>query len=175
MRKYLLFVLLLLIMLTSTACDDIVHNEPPEISIKVGDKEVGYVVGLNQWDGAIYDREDTFLTIMKEGSDIEVPYAHLGEIIEIVFKGATPDKYELKDYILMENGLIKYTEKEGIERPIELTNGKATFELDMHWAAFLSSHSKDYEQGRTFRGFRLTCSWGNNECEYGFVIRTDAR
>lgn len=173
MKRY--FLLLLLIVLTFTACSsNIAQTEPPEILIKVGNKEMGYVVGLNQWDGAIYDREDTFHTIMKEGSDIEVPYARLGESIEIEFKGATPDKYELRDHILRENGSIKYTEKEVVKIPIELVNGKASFELDVHWSAFLSSSSKDYELGGVLRGFRLICSWGENECEYGFVIRTDA-
>lgn len=173
LKRY--FLLLLLITLILTACSSkLSQTEAPEISIKVGNKEVGYAVGLNKWNGAVYDREDTFYTIMKEGSDIEVPYAHLGETIEIVFKGAAPDKYELRDYILREDGFVKYTEKEVVKIPIELVNGKASFELDMNWAALLSSNSKDYEPGGVLRGFRLICSWGENECEYGFVIRTDA-
>ena len=37
------------------------------------------------------------------------------------------------------------------------------------------SKRKDYEDGNTLRGFRLICTWGENECEYVFVIRTDAK
>lgn len=174
MKRYFIF-LLIMLTFTATACsNNIAQTEPPEISVKIGNKEVGYVAGLNKWNGAVYDREDTFRTIMKEGSGIEVPYAHLGETIEIVFKGAVPDKYELRDHILREDGSVKYTEKEVVKIPIELVNGKASFELGKHWAVFLSSNIKDYEPGNVFRGFRLICSWGENECEYGFVIRTDA-
>ena len=42
-------------------------------------------------------------------------------------------------------------------------------------AAMLSSNSKDYEPENTIRGFKLICSWGDNECEYGFIITSDAR
>jgi hypothetical protein len=70
--------------------------------------------------------------------------------------------------------LNKYTLREDITTPITFSNRKGTFELDMHPAVFLSSNSEDYLPGKTMRGFKLTCSWGDNQCEYGFIIRTDA-
>jgi len=30
-----------------------------------------------------------------------------------------------------------------------------------------------YEPGSTIKGYRLVCSWGGNECEYAFIIRSD--
>ena len=50
----------------------------------------------------------------------------------------------------------------------------SSFKLERHWAALLSSSSEDYKNGNTLRGFRLLCTWGENQCEYAFVIRTDA-
>jgi len=159
----------------TTPVNNVTLTNQPEILITSGDKEIPYVAGLNQWNGSIYDREDTFQTIMKKESGIKVPYIQLGETIQIEFKGVAPDKLKLKDYILKENGIPKYTEKEENEIPAKLVNGKLTFKLGVHMAAMLSSNSKDYEPGNTIRGFRLICNWDNNECEYGFVIRTDAK
>lgn len=162
-------------MLTFTSCS---YNKktaaPPKILITSEDKEIPYVVGLNQWNGSIYDREDTFQTIIKKDSGIKVPYIQLGKTIQMDFKGIKPDKLVLKDYILKENGIPKYTEKLINEVPVKLVDGKVTFKLDVHMAAMLSSNSKDYEPGNTIRGFKLTCNWGNNECEYGFIIASDA-
>jgi hypothetical protein len=176
LKRYRLFILSLLITFTFVVC--IINKgmtKPPEISITVGDKKVGYVVGLNQWNGAKYDRLGNFNEIMKANSDIQVPYIHLGETIQIEIRGRVPDTFQLKDYILKENGEVKYTEKKAKEILVEFINRKGTFELDSHIPALLSSDSKDYEQGKTIRGFSLTCSWGQNECEYGFIIRTDAK
>ena len=189
MKKCYLFILGLLIMITFTACkggtalpqsstskvNTVPLIDPPKILITSEDKEIHYVIGLNQWNGSIYDREDTFQTIMKKDSGIEVTYIKLGETIQIQFIGTAPDKLQLEDCILKEDGMPKYTEKEVNEIPVKLTNGKLTFKLDAHMAAMLSSNSKDYEPGNTIRGFRLICNWDNNECEYGFVIRTDAK
>lgn len=174
LKKYHLLILIFLISLTLASCSNKSMAKPPEISITAGNKEIVYVVGLNKWDGAIYDREDTFHTIMKKTSAVELPYIQLGETIQIVFRGTAPGTIKLKDYILRENGDLKYAEKVAKEIPIELKNAKATFKLDAHMASFLSSHTKDYEPGKTIRGLRLTCGWGDNECEYGFIIRTDS-
>ncbi len=149
-------------------------TEPPEILIYADDIQVGHVVGLNKWNRAVYDRENTFETIMKEESKIEVPYIKLGTIIEIEIKGRVPDTVELRDYVLNESGVIKYTSREVIIIPFTFYNRKGAFMLEMNPAVFLSFNSEDYLPGKTMRGFRLICSWGGNQCEYGFIIRTDA-
>ena len=111
---------------------------------------------------------------MKEGSNIDIPYIELGTTIEIEIKGIVPDRVELIDSVLNEDGDNKYTLREDITTPITFSNRKGTFELDMHPAVFLSSNSEDYLPGKTMRGFKLNCSWGDNQCEYGFIVRTDA-
>jgi hypothetical protein len=191
LKKYYLLLISLLIVLFFTACsynkritappensatevNKVTLTNPPEI-FTAGDKEIPYVAGLNQWNSAIYDREDTFQTILKKDSGIEVPYIQLGETIQIEFKGNPPDKLQLRDYIQKEDGIPKYTGKEVNQIPVKLVGEKINFKLEVHMAAMLSSNSKDYEPGNTIRGFKLTCSWGENECEYGFIIKTDAK
>lgn len=97
---------------STTTVNKIPLTNPPKILIIAGDKEIPYVVGLNQWNNCIYDREDTFQTIIKKDSGIKVPYIQLGKTIQIEFKEIKPDKLVLKDHILKENGIPKYTEKE---------------------------------------------------------------
>lgn len=177
MKNYRVFILyLLLIAFTFVACiNSKVMNKPPELSVTTGDKKIGYVVGLNRWNDVSYNSENPFHTIMKKDSGIEVPYIKLGEAFQINFKGNAPDSFELKDYLLKENGDAKYTGKEVKKIPVSLTVGKGTFKLEPNGAELLSSDSRDYEPGKTIRGFKLICRFGNNECEYGFIIRTDAK
>lgn len=126
------------------------------------------------WNRHVYDRESTFDTIMNENSNIEIPYIELGTKIKIEIKGRVPDRIELTDSVLRENGTVKYSYREDQIIPFTFSNRKGTYDLDIHPAVFLSSNSEDYLPGKTMRGFRLTCSWGENKCEYGFIIRTDA-
>lgn len=147
---------------------------PPKISITTAGTEINYVVGLSQWNNAIYDREGTFQTIMQGKSKTDLPYIKLNQEFQIAFNGTAPDSVKLEDYILQPNGNARYSEREVQTIPIELKNGQGSFVLNANPAAFLSSASSDYEPGASIRGFRLTCQWGKNECEYAFIIRSDA-
>ncbi|MEW6624730.1 MAG: hypothetical protein AB1420_16670 [Bacillota bacterium] len=66
-------------------------KEPPDINITIDNQGVDYVIGKNQWNGHVYDREDTFKTILKEGSNIVIPYIELGKTVMIDFKNYPPD------------------------------------------------------------------------------------
>jgi beta-lactamase regulating signal transducer with metallopeptidase domain len=147
---------------------------PPRISITTAGTEIDYVVGLNQWNNAIYDREGTFQTIMRGKTKADLPYIKLNREFQIAFKGTAPDSAKLEDYILQPNGNARYSAREVQTIPIEFNDGKGSFVLAANPAAFLSSASSDYEPGASIRGFRLTCNWGKNECEYAFIIRSDA-
>jgi|GEM_PF-1419447 len=147
---------------------------PPTMAITAAGTDINYVVGLNQWNSIMYDREGTFQTIMKNKSKADLPYVKLNQVFQIAFKGTAPDSVKLEDYILQTNGNARYSEREVQTIPIEFKNGKGSFVLAANPAAFLSSASSDYETGASIRGFRLTCKWGENECEYAFIIRSDA-
>lgn len=146
-------------------------QEPPNIKITIGDKELEYVVGKNKWNGAVYDREDTFKTIFKKYTASELPYIELGSTARIKFTKNPPSKITISDILIDENGNQIYTDKEIINIPVTLKNGEASFEINMHFASGLSSYY--VEDKIVIRGFRIIATWGRNECEYAFIIRTE--
>lgn len=148
-------------------------SEPPEIKVTCDGTEIPYVVGLNKWGGSAYDREDTFHTIMKAKKDI--PYIKQEKEIQIEFLGLMPDSTKLEDFVLDSNGNKKYNETVKPKTiPIKFSNKKGKFIISQNYASMFSSNSKDYEPGASIRGFRLNCKWGEDECEYAFIIRSDA-
>ena len=166
--KILLLTSMLIFVVILAGCSLDSMQEPPEISIHIGDKEIEYVSAKNKWNGSIYDREDTFITILKEQN--EIPVFENGSIAEIVFTNNPPDEFIVMDMLINEEGNQIYTDKEIKNIPIESNDGKYSFGIDYHLASALSSF---YEPGKTdIRGFRMIASWGENECEYAFVVRT---
>lgn len=146
-------------------------QEPPKLAITIGDKEVGYITSKNKWDGAIYDREDTFKAILKQGSGIEIPYIEIGRTAVIAFENYPPDKFTVSDILIDKNGNQMYSNREIVDIPVELKAGKCSFEIMKNWASGLSS---TYVENKTdLRGFRMIASWGQNECEYAFIIKTE--
>jgi hypothetical protein len=146
-------------------------QEPSKLTITVGEKQLDYIVAKNKWNGAMYDREDTFQTILKKDSKSEIPYIEIGNTAIISFMNNPPSKFTIKDILIDENGNQIYSDKLIIDIPVELKDGKASFEIEKHLASGLSSY---YVEGKTdIRGFRMIATWGENECEYAFIIRTD--
>lgn len=149
------------------------YQEPPELSINIGDKQVQYIVAKNHWNGSIYDREDTFKTIMKKESGIEVPSIEIGNNVEVSFKANPPDKFTVSDISIDEKGKQIYTDKEIKIIPVELKDNKCSFKIGEHFASALSS---TYEENKVdIRGYRMTATWGENECEYAFGTIIDSK
>ena len=147
-------------------------QEPPKLTITIGEMQLDYIVAKNKWNGAIYDREGTFQTILKKGSKIEIPYIEIGNTATISFTNNPPIKFTIKDILIDEHGNQRYSDKEIINIPVELKDGKVSFNIKKHFASALSSY---YVEGKTdIRGFRVIATWGENECEYAFIIRTDS-
>ncbi|MBU3142532.1 hypothetical protein KPL50_03140 [Clostridium sp. CF012] len=144
-------------------------QEPPKLTITIGDKGLQYVTVKNKWDGAIYDRKNTFQSILKEDSSIETPYFEFGKIVVINFKNNPPDKFTISDILIDKNGSKRYFTPI-INIPFELKDGKYSFEIKKNIEAELDSY---FVPNMTyFRGYRITASWGKNECEYAFIIKT---
>lgn len=172
MKRLAIFIVFIVCMSLFMGCEQSIESkepkEPPEVSISIGDKKIQYIMGKNKWDGSIYDREDTFQTIIRE--KLEIPFVEIGEIVEIKFENNPPEQIKLYDILLNEDGHQIYDDKMIIDIPVELKNGKTSFEINNHIASSLSSY---YDPNKVeFRGFRLIASWGDNECEYGFIIKT---
>ena len=164
---FMILIILLFIVCTSEKSP----KEPPNITITIGDKEIKYIIAKNQWDGAKYDREDTFKTILKKDSEADISYIEIGKTVVISFNNYPPTKFTVYDILIDKNGNQMYSNKEITNVPIELKKGKYSFEVKKHPASFLSS--KHEENKIDIRGFRIIASWGENECEYAFIIRTD--
>lgn len=171
MKKIMIIIPLLIAILS--ACTN-KSDEPPTIIVKSGSITLDTTVGKNKWNDAVYDREDTFIVLMKNKEILDLPYINLNEDIGIKFPSGTPDSFTLKDYILNSKGERKYSEEMAIEIPLQFSKKTAVFKLEENKAAFFSSDTSSYERGGIIRGFRLTCTWGANECEYAFILRTDA-
>jgi hypothetical protein len=172
MRKFMLSFICIVISIFSVGCSlSNSPNEPPEITITVGDEKINYVFAKNQWNGSVYDRESTFVTILKELPESDIPYFENGSIVEIVFESDPPNEFLVSD-TLDETGSPIYTDKVIKNIPVKLTNGKCQFEIEHHFASALSSYYVPDKKG--IRGFRLIASWGENECEYAFVIKTES-
>lgn len=181
MKKIFLICFMVIMVTNLVGCSDEKSNpqEPPEIIVTIDNQTIDCEIGKNKWNGAVYDREDTFKAILKKGSKKVVPYIKLGKTITIEVKQNPPEAIEIFDCLLNENGDKKYTSREIVKIPVKLKEGKCSIDFDENPAAFLSSNSEDYGAGRTLRGFKIVCRWGKNEgvneCEYGFIIRTDAK
>lgn len=171
MRKVFVFALILILAAFIVGCSYNSIKEPPEISITIGDKKIEYISAKNKWNGSIYDREDTFVTILKDQKDI--PVFQNDSTVEISFKSNPPDEFRVLDILIDENGRQIYTDKEIKSVPVELYGGKYAFKIEKHLASFLSSQY--YPDKKDIRGFRMITSWGENECEYAFVIKTDTK
>ncbi|MDF1618635.1 hypothetical protein [Petrocella sp. FN5] len=167
--------LLLIIIVLAGCISTFEGNKPPEIRISTESDHIDYSVGLNYWDNAVYDRIDNFDAIMDSEMASQIQYVALGEVIEITFeKNQVPDEVRLYDYVLDEKGRPKYSSKEILQREIAIEDGTGSFILEGHMATMLSSSSDDYLSGKSIRGFKLICRWGEDECEYGFIIKSDA-
>lgn len=146
-------------------------QEPPKVTITIGEKEVEYVMAKNKWNNSIYDREDTFQTILKKGSKVETPYIEIGKTVVISFENYPPDQFTISDILIDESGNQMYSNKEVVNIPVILKDGKCSFEIKKHFASALSSYH--VENKIDVRGFRMIASWGENECEYAFIIKAD--
>lgn len=167
MKKTVIFIFVIILFISLlTSCST---NKPPDITVTADKEEINWIVAKNEWDGAIYDREDTFISLFKQYD--EFVYFPVGTEIEIKFKGQMPDTVTLTDCCLSEDGAQRFYYTQSIE--LEVVGNKAGFTLPENLATLVSSIPSDYEAGSQIRGFRMTCTWGRNECEYAFVLMTD--
>ena len=168
-----LTLILVYILYAFTGCNNSV-TEPPEIKIIAGNSEMAYVVEKITWNGEKIEEEDRFISLMQNQTVTDLAYIKLNETMQFEFDGKAPDSLSLTDQILNQDGSVKYTEKETRTVSLQEKNGGWECTLGVNPAVHLSSNSADYEAGATIRGFRLLCVWGKNECEYVFILRSDA-
>ncbi len=197
-------VIVILIMLAYTACcffiidkyaasDDadgippntsisVTPSGPPEISVTVEDTELEYILEKTNWEGekqSLLD-EDIIEQMKKDG--ITVPTVYIGNISEDMQKqsitidfleNTLPDSIRLYDILVVGRELIKDTSL--TEQLIqELDEHQINLPLMHHARVMLGSNSHDYEKSYQ-RMFRLSCTWGENTCQYIFTVNTSGK
>lgn len=171
MKRTMNVSLVLVLLLTTTACLDRTPSAKSagmlnDVEVTANHQEV-HTVRLSQYVGKPdYDDMSSFRTLM-EMHVSDLPYIHIGEPIRIEFLHQTtePDSYELIDYVLTEEGEMKYKIPEPIKPRVEFNQGTASFTLEENFLVYASSASEDYEPGAVLRGFRLVCTWGDKTQE----------
>lgn len=178
-RIHLVFILLGILTMFS-ACskingsDSIQKDKNTKFSseiVKAGNNNITAIVkssNINEYNDL---ETEIFQSIMKE-KDITIPYIKLGETIQINTGNEDNNTYQLKDYILNEDGTLKYEKKTIKSTEIKFDKGVGSFVLNENLWANLSSNSADYEPGKSIRGFHLM--YKDKKEEYAFIVRTDA-
>lgn len=135
--------------------------EPPEIRVTVAGKEIPCELGKNKWKGAVYDRLDVLYAFLRDYSENDISQFQYGDTVEIEFLGKEPETFKLfEESVNVGGDLINPDDRKEI--PIELKDHKASF--------VLSEDTRTNDEIEKLHGFRLMCCWGENSCEYGFVI-----
>lgn len=149
-----------------------VMKQIPKIEVSVGDTKVNYVGSKIDWNG---EKEDTIE--FHELMDDTIPmfdYPNIArsytEDICLTIEDAVPTKIYITDYLITEDGEQQYKSIGAIERAVRIgEDGNYYIDFGLHTALFLSSSSQAYTNP-SYRGFRVTCEFGDKQiCEYVFV------
>lgn len=145
----------------------------PRLEVSFRDTTLKSVGSKIDWNG---EKEDTieFSELMED----KIPMFDQPNIVRsyteeicLIFEGAAPTKIAVTDYLLTEDGEQQYDSIGAIERAVRFDqDGNYYVGLVQHIALSLSSNSDAYTNP-SFRGFRVTCEFGDKQvCEYVFVL-----
>jgi hypothetical protein len=177
-RKLIYLTIAILVALSALIAIYIISSDvpegPPSVRIQSNREQIDWILGKNRWEGETTNQNVTFKTILAETSVEKLPHVKNGRIVVIRFRGNTPESVTLTEYILKEDGEERFNIP-GMEYTVTLdqVHNRAAFTITTNWATALSSNSADYLPGNTLKGYRLECAWGQNSCEYLFIIRGD--
>jgi hypothetical protein len=172
-KKSYLIVILSLIILLISACSNTKsnNNEIPKLTVKIGDMDFSSNVSSRKIQKIDKENTKVFQDIIKNNS---ISYFPLGTTVKLQLDNEDSVSYKLLDYVLREDGTLKFKESAIKETDGKFDKGVKSLTLDDNLAIKLSSNLKDYEQGKTVRGFKLIYNYKDQTYEYDFVIRTDA-
>lgn len=156
------------------ACGGQTKTQEPQLTVTAGDQELK-VIYYGDRHNETRDEINRRLRQAMEGVSLEeIPYVDLGEEITIKAENFKTEKFAISDYVLKDNGEIRYQEKTAQKSEIQVTDAAAAFDLNSHPAVFLSSYSGDYEPGKTIRGFVVRSDIDGASFAFAFILRTDA-
>lgn len=171
MRKHAIADLLvgcLVLLLTGCA-----PKEPPEITITVGETALHWEVGLNQWDGAVYDRIDNCTMILSSGA--ETVETSPGTILTVTFPNHAPDTLTVSG-----QGLTQVEE--------EPAGGTWIHPSDDLWFEYSGEGWPETEisgsdgvysfllpEGEGLTVITVRCSWEEDQCDYVCMVTLEER
>lgn len=154
---WLLVFFVALLVLLLRGCGSLFTKEPPNITITAEDATVNYIMEKNTWNGAVYDHLDPFYCY---GRDIVTPsQAAAGEAVSIRMAGDLPDQVTFTEYALEADDHSPYGSVQLLE------------EHDFYFSGVTGSFLLPEPGEHPVRGYLLSCSWGENTCEYAFVLQ----
>ncbi|MBK1809939.1 hypothetical protein JHL18_04695 [Clostridium sp. YIM B02505] len=175
-QSYLIVILSLIVLLIS-ACsnpksndNEVAENEIPKLTVKIGDMDFSSNVISKRIQKIDKENTEVFQNIIKNDS---ISYFSLGTTVKLQLANKDSTSYKLLDYVLREDGTLKFSGSTIKETEGKFDKGINSFTFDENLAIKLSSSSKNFEQGKIIRGFKLIYNWKDKMYEYDFVIRTD--
>lgn len=170
-RSYTLLFLVLMVMILP-ACKGQAMEEP-QLKVSAGAQELRVIYYGDLYNETREEINQRLMQAMEDTSVEELPYMPLGEDIIINAENFQTEELSLTDYILKENGEIRYQEKVAQTSEIPMNDGAAVYTLISHPAAFLSSNSEDYEQGEVIRGIVVRADIEGSPFAFAIILRTD--
>jgi len=112
-------------------------------------------------------REEPFKVFFEDYSKIPMIPENTNMLID--FHDLTVDKIEVLDYLLDEQGHLRYTEKEIVSLPVEGINTDYFLTLKPHPAMYLSSTMETH----VYRGIEMVITNADSAQSYLFVFQTE--
>jgi|GEM_PF-1760278 len=146
-----------------------IPKSPPAIKISVDNINLDYIVETIRWDGVKYKRNDPYRKILDE--DLYIPSFEIvwkrenAQIISIDFGNSIPDSIIVND-------------DDRINRPVKrlvAIRDSNTVEFPLTQDFFWLGSSDIPNNKDRYRLFTIICTWGDNQCEYSFMINTPVR
>lgn len=148
-----------------TTAGDTKPNEPPEVTITADGQEIDYFVSKNKWNGNIYDRLGAYQYAFMQNPDMNnLPVIPSNATINIDFGDYRPDKISVfYDYLEITDKTTPHLNMINEMAPRKMNNGK------QYSFTFYPNESAVFSDIIVGRVYKITVSFGDNECEYAFV------
>jgi len=161
-------------------------NAPyPKIEITANGAKITYYALPHKWDGVSYKKPSAYRHVFEKNPEMSgLAEVKIGDTITVDFKDNIPDSVAV-EYEFLTVPYYPLTENTAsiidlIKLDFESQDGKYSFtvdEMDGVWANLLFTQheggvfSEDlhYIAGRVYK---ITASWGDDECEYVFVVKS---
>ena len=148
-------------------------KEPPEMTITAGETALRWEMGLNRWDGSVYDRVDNCTMILGSGAEAEaVPP---GTDLTVTFPRRAPDTLTVSG-----RGLTQVEEAPAGGTWIHPSDDLWFEDSGGGWPETEISGSDgtyafSLPEGNGLTVITVRCSWGENQCDYVCLVTLEEK